>query len=149
MDNNIHESELVELCDLLQLLSRQYNGLLKHCAQCYNINSVECSILYELRNNSDLSLNDLARLVGLDSSTTSRYVQKLVENGLVNRQTDAHDRRFTILSLTDAGRDLNTAIIQSMIEQLPETFNQFSKEKLIAICEELLVIIRRLKEQAD
>lgn len=149
MDKSIHEEELVELCDLLQLLSRQYNGLLKHCAQCYNINSVECSILYELKNNSDLALNDLARLIGLDSSTTSRYVQKLVEKGLVNRQTVAYDRRFTILSLTETGRDLNTAIIQSMIEQLPATFNKLSKEKLIAICEELLVIIRRLKEQAD
>jgi len=93
-----------------------------------------------------MSLNDLAELIGLDASTASRYVQKLVEGGLVERKTDPNDRRVTLLSVTEKGRNLSAAVIQSMHDYLPETFDRVSKERLVALCEELLIIARKLKE---
>lgn len=146
MSNEIHEVDIQELFHVIQLLSRQFNALLKHCLPCHNINSVECSILYELKKSTPMSLNDLAELIGLDTSTASRYVQKLVEEGLVERKTDPNDRRVTLLSVTQNGRNLSAAVIQSMHDYLPETFDRISKERLVALCEELLIIARKLKE---
>lgn len=146
MSNDIHETDMEELFNVIQILSRQFNVLLRHSLPCHNINSVECSILYELKNSAPISLNDLAELIGLEVSTASRYVQKLVEGGLVERKTSPHDRRVTLLSVSESGKKLSAAVIQSMIDYLPETFDRISKERLIALCEDLLVIARKLKE---
>lgn len=48
-------------------------------------------------------INDLATDLGLEASTVSRHVSKLVEKGLVVREADAVDRRASAVRLTPEG----------------------------------------------
>ncbi len=45
----------------------------------------------------------LAAELGVSASTVSRVVDRLVQQGWVERRADAHDRRRLLLQLTDAG----------------------------------------------
>ncbi|MEV4517384.1 MarR family winged helix-turn-helix transcriptional regulator [Dactylosporangium sp. NPDC049525] len=49
-------------------------------------------------------LKEVAASCALDQSTTSRAVSAAEREGLVRRVTDPHDRRASLLELTDAGR---------------------------------------------
>ncbi len=49
-------------------------------------------------------LSDLAAMRGFDTSTMSRRVSQLCENGLLERTPDPQDGRAQLLSLSDDGR---------------------------------------------
>lgn len=66
-------------------------------------------VLRTLYDRSSLTLNTVAGQVGVDKSTLSRMVERLVQMGLVNR-SEGHDRRSLGLELTAAGK---TMVLQS------------------------------------
>ena len=54
----------------------------------------------------DRSVNELARLTGIELSTLSRLLGRMGEAGLIVRRRDAVDARSVIVSLTPKGRKL-------------------------------------------
>ena len=51
-----------------------------------------------------ISQTELAAAVGLDGSSLVRLIDMLVEQGLIERQPHASDRRIKLVHLTEAGR---------------------------------------------
>jgi DNA-binding MarR family transcriptional regulator len=51
-----------------------------------------------------LSVKDLAQRANLDKGQASRAAQALVDQGLVNKQSDRQDARGVVLTLTEPGR---------------------------------------------
>lgn len=60
-------------------------------------------VLYQVRRTPGITTGELSRLLGITVSTTSGLVIKLADRGLVQRTTDADDRRQAPLQLTAAG----------------------------------------------
>jgi len=59
--------------------------------------------------------------LGVNASNASRACDKLVTAGLLDRQTDEHDRRSIVLTLTRKGKRLVNALMkerQTMFEQI-------------------------------
>jgi DNA-binding MarR family transcriptional regulator len=85
-----------------------------------------CTILTELGRAQAMTLAQLARQLRLDKSWTSRAVDQLVAEGLVEKAAGASDRRTIALSLTRAGhathrrleRVLNDQVVR-VIERIP------------------------------
>lgn len=63
-----------------------------------------CTILTELGREASMTLAELARRLRLDKGWTSRAVDRLVGEGLVDKAAGERDRRTIELSLTRAGR---------------------------------------------
>lgn len=55
---------------------------------------------------------DLASELGVNSSTATRLIDRLVRRGLVDRQVRAEDRRATSVTITAAGRDVVDAVMR-------------------------------------
>lgn len=64
-------------------------------------------------------MRELAENIGHDASHVTAIVDKLENQGLVERQPDPHDRRIKRLSLTPEGRALQERLHQHLFEQLP------------------------------
>ena len=62
-------------------------------------------VLRTLYGTSGYTLNQAARHVGVDKSSLSRMVERLVQKGLADR-TEGDDRRSVLLTLTADGRKL-------------------------------------------
>jgi len=62
-------------------------------------------VLRTLYDHDNITLNQLAELVGLDKSSVSRMVERLVVHGRINR-SEGNDRRSLGLSLTPTTRKL-------------------------------------------
>ncbi len=60
----------------------------------------------------ELSQADLQRHLEVDGATITRQVKQMEAEGLLQRRTDPKDNRFTLVALTDAGREMISALIE-------------------------------------
>jgi DNA-binding MarR family transcriptional regulator/N-acetylglutamate synthase-like GNAT family acetyltransferase len=65
----------------------------------------EARVLYELAQRANVTATELGRDLELDSGYLSRIVQRLERDGLIARTPSDIDRRQSLLSLTESGRD--------------------------------------------
>jgi DNA-binding MarR family transcriptional regulator len=76
------------------------------------ITNRQYGILFALKHRPGIDQISVARLLGLDRSTTGMVIKKLEQAGLIGRVVGAHDRRRSSLALTRAG--------ERMLERLAE-----------------------------
>ncbi len=93
------------------LASAMRTGLNRELASL-NISSAQWAILDACHEGEADTLTSLARVIPLDSASISRYVDRLVRVGLVQRSRSTRDRRLVRLSLTDAGNRLMPELAQ-------------------------------------
>src|SRR5580704_6837883 len=67
------------------------------------VTTTQYGILYVLDARPDIDQITLARLLGLDRSTTGMVLETLEDGGFVRRKVAVHDKRRRSLSLTPAG----------------------------------------------
>lgn len=91
--------------DAVQSLARRFAGRDLDAVCSIGISIRECQAL-ELLTREPLSVNGLAGILGLDKSTVSRLVQRLVSQKLVTRKADQRDGRAIVLTPTAKGRGL-------------------------------------------
>lgn len=100
---------------LLREVGRLHAQLQRDCvAYCRGTTVTQCTVLTELGRSGEVTLAELSRRVGFDKSWTSRGVEILVQEGLVNKVPSLTDRRTVRISLTEAGeqrlRELNSTL---------------------------------------
>ena len=97
-------SETVNAPGLLRELARLHVRAQRATLACNDASGTACTILTELGRAPSMTLAELARRLRLDKSWTSRAVDQLVGEGLVDKAAGESDRRTIALSLTRAGR---------------------------------------------
>lgn len=60
-------------------------------------------MLHVLSDMGERKAGELARQLGIKAPATSALIESLEQEGLVLRSGDAHDRRVTIVSITEEG----------------------------------------------
>ena len=62
-------------------------------------------VLVVLHSRGPMKLSAMAEILGVDPSTTTRMVDRMVTTGLVERQLNPSSRREVLIDLTDAGSE--------------------------------------------
>jgi MarR family transcriptional regulator, lower aerobic nicotinate degradation pathway regulator len=91
--------------DALAQLSFLVQGLLERRAREHDLSVIQIRLLGILRDRRP-TMNELARLLGLDKSSVTGLVDRAERRGLVARVPSAADRRSVLVSLTDHGRSV-------------------------------------------
>jgi DNA-binding MarR family transcriptional regulator len=112
---------------LLREVARLHVQLQRNCvAYCGGTTTTQCTVLTELGRSGPVTLATLSRRIGFDKSWTSRAVENLVQEGLVEKVGSTEDRRTVRLSLSPAGEarlaDLNqtlNALADQAFEYIP------------------------------
>jgi DNA-binding MarR family transcriptional regulator len=97
-------------------------------------------VLRTLYDNENATLNEVARLVGVDKSTLSRMVGRLVQKGLANR-FEGQDRRSVSLTLTAGGKKMVLQAAKLADENDRAFFRSLSsrqREEFLALIKQLL-----------
>lgn len=141
MDKNINM-----LRELIRILVRNLGILQKDEASCCGITISQCHTLIEIGRVKEVSLNDLAELLNLDKSTTSRAVNNLVDQGLIERKADEKDRRYIKIRLTESGATLFKGIEESMNVYYEKIFKSLPKEKSDQVIESLSILVEAIKK---
>ena len=74
------------------------------------ITTTQFGILHLLKHSPGLDQISVAKLLGLDRSTTGMVLSKLEQAGLIGRSVGAHDRRQRLLALTPTGERMLTRL---------------------------------------
>lgn len=97
-------------------------------------------VLRALYDAESLTLNEAAKLVGVDKSTLSRMIERLVSKEWVNR-TEGKDRRSLELKLTASGRKMVTQAARLADENdavFFQTLSSRQREEFLATIQTLL-----------
>jgi DNA-binding MarR family transcriptional regulator len=98
-------------------------------------------VLRTLYEGGGQTLNEAARRVGVDKSSLSRMVERLVRKGLASR-AEGRDRRSVELTLTSAGRKLVAQLAKQADENDEAFFHTLSARQR----DEFLGVIKQLLE---
>jgi DNA-binding MarR family transcriptional regulator len=74
-------------------------------AQLCGLQPTQAQLLFALHRATECRVADLAELQLVDPSVVSRQTSALERAGLIERRPDPQDRRASLVSLTDAGRE--------------------------------------------
>lgn len=133
---------------LLREVARLHTQLQRNCvAYCGGTTTTQCTVLTELGRSGPLTLAALSRRIGFDKSWTSRAVDNLVQEGLVEKVASTQDRRTVQLSLSPAGEarlaDLNqtlNALADRTFEHIPGAQHTSVRTALELLQQALLTI---------
>lgn len=97
----------------------------------------------------ELTVSQLAKLLGVGNPTASILVQQLVERGLVTRTEDTNDRRHTVIRLSDQGAEIGSGRRQEREKQWQRWLGQLSDDELDALARGLSAIIEVVKRESQ
>jgi MarR family transcriptional regulator, lower aerobic nicotinate degradation pathway regulator len=134
-------AEALSPADGLAQLSFLIQGILERRARELDLSIIQIRLLGVLRDRTP-TMNELARLLGLDKSSVTGLVDRAERRGLVARAPSAKDRRAVVVSLADRGRLLSSdgsarfgADVSLLLGHLPPA----DREALSCLISQLLV----------
>lgn len=132
---------------LLRDVARLHIYLQRLCVSCCEGTTVtQCTMLTELSRGGPMTLAQLSRRIGLDKSWTSRAVEQLVQEGLVEKVPGGEDRRTVQLSLSSAGVARVHALDQTLNALADQTLERIPTEQHAAIHQGLVLLQQALSE---
>jgi MarR family transcriptional regulator, lower aerobic nicotinate degradation pathway regulator len=111
--------------DGLAQLSFVILGMLERRAAADDVSIAQIRLLGVLRDRTP-TMNELARILGLDKSSATGLVDRAERRGLVRRMPSVTDRRAVLVSLADSGRSLISEVaagfetdVLALLDRLP------------------------------
>jgi DNA-binding MarR family transcriptional regulator len=96
----------------------------------------------------ELTVSQLARLLGVGNPTASILIQQLVERGLVTRTEGISDRRQTVIRLSDQGAEIGVGRRRQREKQWQGWLSHLSDEDLSALARGLTAILDVIKKES-
>jgi DNA-binding MarR family transcriptional regulator len=113
-------------------------------ALCCGVTLAQCHAILEIGSAGELNLKELAARLGLDTSTLSRTVESLVQDGLVERTPSAADRRSMVIRLNSKGNAALDRIHSTWNRICRDMFRRIPRAKHNQLMESLSVIAELL-----
>ncbi|MBV8747604.1 MAG: MarR family transcriptional regulator [Xanthobacteraceae bacterium] len=138
--------------DLAFLLSDTAR-LLRTCADQeagrFGMTRAQWSVLFRLQRNEGLKQSELADLLEVQPITLTRLIDRLCDNGLIERRSDPNDRRAKRLFLTPAAKPVlekvtiaAEAVMSSVLAGLDQPAREAMRASLTAMKSNLRQIIQ-------
>lgn len=134
------------LRELLRILVRNLGLFEKGEASCCGTTIAQCHAIVEIGRGSQISLNELAEVLGLDKSTMSRTINNLVESELAIREIHPEDRRYVTIELTEKGKEVFENIEGSMELYYKNILNSIPENKREQVIESLKLLTDAIKQ---
>lgn len=85
-------------------------GVISEIVEPVGLRPIEWAVLSVVTDHRGLDQVSIASAIGIDTASLSQMLDRLVEDGLVERRADPTDRRAWILEPTKAGLELRTRL---------------------------------------
>lgn len=95
------------------------------------------------------SQSELAELLEVEKATAGRLIDRLEEDGLLERRPDETDRRIKRIHMTDHGRSVHDIIVPLGSALVEEELNDLTKAERKIFTELLKKVKRRMQKMSD
>lgn len=134
-------TKIKNLRESVRQMERKLGILDESEVSCHGISLAQCHALVEIGRAKSISLIELSELLNLDSSTMSRTVNNLVNNGMAGRELDSNDRRYVTIKLTENGLKKFMRIEDNMNLYFTNIFESIPCEKQEQVLESLQILV--------
>lgn len=100
-------------------------------------------VLGVVKHHGPARISDIASELQVSLSVASRQIQSLQDDGLVDRVADPHDRRSSLVALSDAGQAKLEAVHGRFVRSLGDALPDWSADEVTGLAAGL----RRLRNQ--
>lgn len=114
----------------LMRVANTYSGRMEKHLKKLNLNTTTWRILMILKEQGPMSVSDIATHAVAKTPTITKASYKLQQDGMLEIVTSEEDARVSMVSLTEAGRETVTAVIESTQKVFERAYEGFSREQL-------------------
>jgi DNA-binding MarR family transcriptional regulator len=114
-----------------------------------NLSLSHVRALHMLAPDRTLAMKDLAEQLRLTPPSVTALTRRLVQTGLVRRQTHAEDSRVVLLSLTDEGRTLLKQLYKDQLQRMELLLQGLTPEEQQLFLELLDRAVQALRANAQ
>jgi len=134
----------------IRILERKLGLLKKNNGSCCAavLTLAQCHALVEIGRVNSISLKDLAVILAIDMSTTSRTVDGLVKKGYVQRIPSREDRRSVEISLTESGMVIFETIESNNDTFFADIFDNIPHDEKMPVLHALDVILAAFDQES-
>ncbi len=132
---------------LMHLIVSQVENSVNKRSRAYGLRIEGVRVLFRLLAKDHLTVNELARLTGIETSTLSRLLDRMSAKGLLKRTRDAVDKRSVLVSLTVKGRKLarqHRPVYYKDYERI--LLDGFGDERAATFRKELVRMVQNLRD---
>jgi len=144
------QADAIRLRNGIRALVRRFSVTERADVACCGMTVAQAATIETLAATGPLRLGDLGRRLGITPSTLTRNLARLLESGLVERETDADDARASRVALTVAGRRSAEQLAEQeadfgreILERLPPD----RRQAVVLALQDLLVAVREATER--
>jgi DNA-binding MarR family transcriptional regulator len=130
----------------IRQLQRNAGWQMKSDASCCGVTVAQCHALLEIEKHGEVSLVELAGTLGLDNSTLSRTIESMVQEGLVERCANPHDRRYISIMLAERGKTICDNINQTFYRYYKGVLELIPAEKQQQVIESVNLLAEALQK---
>jgi len=106
-----------------------------------DLNYAQYGALMRLYHHGDCAVSDMGKQFGISIPAASQLIDKLVQEGLVERTESEHDRRMKQLALTSAGRAVVRASMDARLDWAHELGAALAPQQRATIAQALAELI--------
>jgi DNA-binding MarR family transcriptional regulator len=143
------DEDVAALLDALRRIVRELRLAARAAEQEVGVHGARLHALRQLVDGPVASLTELAERTRTDISSVSVIVSRLVEQGLVERQVAADDRRRLTIGLTARGRALVRRAPEATVARLTRATRRLTDRDVRALSRGLGVLADALVAPAD
>ncbi|UFJ38908.1 MarR family transcriptional regulator [Brevibacillus humidisoli] len=141
------EQETEQALHLYRVFSRAFRSVTEHSLRdikSHGLHPTEFSVLELLYHKGPQPLQQIGASILLASGSVTYVIDKLEQNGMINRQPCPHDRRVTHAELTEKGRSLIEQIFPVHAQALRLAVSGLSAAEK----EQAIMLLRKLGMEA-
>ena len=112
----------------------------------FGITIAEWRVLLSLKSEKGISAAEITNRWAMEKMAVNRAIQRLVDNGCINRQRDPYDRRSYQLTLTAKGRKMHEKISPTANKRYDELMSAIDSDETDAMVRALQKIIQRAEQ---
>lgn len=113
-----------------------------HLAKSTGLSMPQFGILMQVHHRGNCAIGDIGEHFDITSAAASQLVDKLVQNGLIQRQEDPNDRRAKLLNLTEKGREFIQLGIQERHRWVDDLAEKLTADERVKVTKALKILTR-------
>lgn len=117
-----------------------------HFIKARGLSTPQFSLLMQLHHRGTCGMSQISEQFAVTPAAASQLVDKLVQNGLVQREEDPHDRRAKSLTLTEKGRELILQGIEQRYRWVEALAGKFTAEERAKVDEALNLLTEAIRK---
>lgn len=141
-----HDLEFLDsMREWVRIVTRHsMHGFIRY-AKDNGLSMSQTAALFKIKRNGVCGVADIGEDLQVSSAAASQMLERLVQQGFIERSENPEDRRGKRLSLTEKGQKLLQESIYARQRWIEDLYNSLSPEEMKASAETIEMLVRKTK----